>query len=533
MAYINQPRDTSKITTAEETIGLLYEELLPILPVLNKKMVSSNPTSDAFMIKHPDRIDWRIAVLHLKMSPEVLRVAIKQEGWDWKLACKMQRFPADIIDEHGHLMDWDDVQKFQILTPNIIKSTHDIIDFKVILQVQGYPSETLEFIVMFLKKKYPNAVPEIVRLMVENQKLSEEFMEQHIDLIPSGPMVQKQTMGPKFVQTHFARFQMDQLVRFQKLSVDFMDEHFDKMDPLAILTYQRNLPMTFIRKHSAAFPPGAVFKYQNPDLAYFHENNSQVDWNVLQQRACSSTHYKLPTLIVDTEVSTMILEKVDWNQVSNIMLTDDFVMNNRKKLNMLRVLMTSPLQQTTLDALGLNPIEMVFALKYQTLASPNWKKQHEADTLWWDWSPAEEYVRDMPHESIEAFDEYAKNIKWSAVLKQYKFPEWVLERYSKNMDWYSISRYQTLSSAFIQRHLMKLDLTYIAQYQKLNESFIMLNREILQWNLISRHQVVSTQMASQCAELIDVEELEKNKNMNFAEVEAIIQIVSTQGKTAK
>lgn len=531
MAYQDQSRDTSKITTAEETVGLLYEELLPLLPVLNKKMISSNTTSDTFMIKHPDRIDWRIAILHLKMSPEVLRVAIKQEGWDWKLACKMQQFPADIIDEHGHLMDWDDVQKYQILTPNIIKSMHDIIDYKIILQVPGYPSDTLEFIVMFLKKKYPNALPEIIRLMVNNQKLDEAFMENYIDMIPLDTLVEKQVMSDKFIRANLTRFSIDRLVRFQKLTTEFMDEHFDKMDALAILTYQRNLPMTFIRKHTNAFAPGAVFKYQNPDLAYFHENNSAVDWNVLQQRACSSTHYKLPTLEVDAEVSTMILEKVDWNQVSNIMLSDDFVICNRKKLNTLRVLMTTPLRQETLDAIGLNPIEMVFALKYQTLASANWKKQHETDTFWWNWSPAEEYVRGMPHDSMEFFDDYAKNIKWSAVLKQHKFPEWVMERYNKNMDWYAVSRYQNLSSSFIQRNLMKLDLTYIAQYQKLDATFIMFNRDILQWNLISRHQVITTQMAAECPSLIDVEELEKNKNMNFAEVEAIIQIVSSAQKS--
>lgn len=535
MAYQYQdvPRDTSKITTAEETVGLLYNELVPILPVLRPKMISSNKTSDDFMIKHPDRIDWRIAVLHLKLSPEVIRVAVKQESWDWKLACKMQQLPADTMDEYGHLMDWEDVQKYQVLTPNVIKGMHDIIDFRVILQVPGYPSETLEFIIMFLKKKYPNALQEVVRLMTTHQKLDDAFLENFLDMVPLDILVERQTLSDKFIRANFKRLSMDRLVRFQKLSVEFMEEHFGEMDPMAILTYQRNLPMTFIRKHSAVFPAGAIFRYQNPDLAYFHENNASVDWNVLQQRTCSSTHYKLHPLAVEPEVSNMILEKVDWNQVSTIMLSDDFVVNNQKKLNMLRVLTHSPLKQETLDALGLNPIEMVFALKYQTLPSANWKKQHENDTFWWNWTPAEEYIRSMPHDAMELFDDYAKNIKWSAALKQHKFPEWVLERYSKNMDWYSVSRYQTLSSAFIQRNLVKLDLTYIAQYQKLDDSFIMFNREILQWNLISRHQVITTQMAHQCASLLDTEEMEKNKTMTYSEIEALIQIISTHGKESQ
>jgi hypothetical protein len=82
-------------------------------------------------------------------------------------------------------------------------------------------------------------------------------------------------------------------------------------------------------------------------------------------------------------------------------------------------------------------------------------------------------------------------------------PEEFIERNKDLVNWEYISRYQKLSEEFIERNKDLVDWEYISRYQKLSEEFIERNKDLVDWICISIYQKLSEEFIERNKDLVD------------------------------
>jgi len=77
-----------------------------------------------------------------------------------------------------------------------------------------------------------------------------------------------------------------------------------------------------------------------------------------------------------------------------------------------------------------------------------------------------------------------------------------IERNKDLVDWDCISKYQKLSEEFIERNKDLVNWDWISKYQKLSEEFIERNKDLVNWDWISMYQKLSEEFIERNKDLV-------------------------------
>jgi len=102
---------------------------------------------------------------------------------------------------------------------------------------------------LVLVEEYPEYLKYLDWILIcEYQKLSEPFIEKHIDKLDWYCISLKQKLSESFIEKHSERLNWECISRYQVLSEPFMIKHKDKIDWKYIIIYQK-LSEEFIEKY--------------------------------------------------------------------------------------------------------------------------------------------------------------------------------------------------------------------------------------------------------------------------------------------
>lgn len=510
------------MTDPFKTIGEKHEELNPILPVLKKSLISSNETSDKFMIDHPELIDWTLACKYQKLSENVIRQCAKYINW--KIAAQTQIIPSDVIDENMHRMNWDDIQKYQVISIDIIRKYWDILDVELLLVFQKYGTDVLEFI---LSKIDEIDKRKCIDLMTKEQILDDVFIYKHQTYLDMNLLVKWQKLTTQFIQTNWDSIDKSALVRYQTLSPDIIRKRYKSFNSHDLIQYQE-IPIDVIMDDPSQFPVKMVCQYQQPNAQYIRAHGNDIDWDILKKRVYAPCYLRLQPLKLYDELQDIIFTRINWIQISDLPLDEQFIGKYSSDLNMIRVLKTCKLSEMFVTRTKLNPIERWVVYIFQTTLSPKWRKEHNHWLEWWNQPDSRSAYENMSSESKNEFVTlFSSRIKWNIFLKNKILPEWVLEIFIEHLNWYWVSRRQILSITFIQKHIDKMDSSFVCEYQTLTEQFLFDNRDILMWDIVCIYQNIPVSLARQIPAYIDSDAIRHNKKMTSQAIEEVLSIITS------
>lgn len=506
---------SDNIKFATETLGKTYDELRPILHTLKKNMISSNLTSDEFMIKFPDLIDWTIACRSVQLSNEVIRQVCNQDGFDWKVAVIIQNIPTDVLEEHMDKVDWEDVQKHQVLSMQFIRNHRDAVNIDLILKSKQYPQETLN---LFMSDSNPNSVYNLLKIIVEFQKPTEEFFTQHWDLIDKSLLLKKHKLSSEFIQTHIQDFDINELTLTQELPDDLLIERLSQIQP-DILSKVK-LPETILLERIATFNCLDVALYQNITPAVYaylkQQVNTTIDKTLFDNRI-KSTKYGP---IEDATVRQSIIDTIqNWNEISyGKDLPVEFIKEFHSKLNMRAVVNNTKMTPDDVITLKLNSIERYMWYIQQTDA--NIKNNYSTYEFWWDDTNSYDIIHKMEQaEQVAFIDLFLKNSNMVQIIKSQQLPVWLLELMVSKIDWYWVCRCQKMSDETVNKFLQYIDPTYLVEYQQLSEEFLVNNKDILMWDLVCKHQMITPRIIKELNSYINIDSLKLNKTMTCVDID--------------
>lgn len=521
-----QVQNSESIAFATESLGKTYEELGPIMHTLKKNLLSSNDTSDEFMVKHSEMIDWVIACRSLILSPEVIRQVCGLKEFDWKVAVQTQTIPNDVLEENMHKMDWGDVQKNQELSVDFIRDHKDAINIELVLKSRKYPQEVLNLIVSDCT---PNNLPNLLRLIVTYQTIDEQFMLQHWEFLNRDILAAKQTLSPEFITSHIADFNVNTLAMYQKLPEAIIISQFDKIQPSILI--KMPLPGTILMEHFSKFNTTDIAKYQNitPGVLEQLKKSMSVEQCaiILRNRVINHTAHKLPPL-VNIAVREQCIESMNWEEISMLKLSVDFIRAHVNQLNMFNIASNSDLSIEDVTLIKMNTIERYVWWTKQS--SDIVKKTCDTYEYWWTHNSSEADVMTLSQTDHNIFvGLFQKHSNLVQIVKNHTLPEWFLELMVSKLDWYWVCRIQKLSNTIITKYINLIDPTYLVEYQMLSEDFIIANKDILMWDLVSKHQIITERMVNDCSDYIDIAALETNKVMK--NVPEIILMIRSRNPT--
>lgn len=508
----------NNIKFATETLGNTYEELRPILHILKKNIISSNTTSDDFMIKCTDLIDWTVACRSVQLSENVIRHACNQDGFDWKVAVVIQSIPTDVLEEHMDKVDWEDVQKNQVLSLQFIKNHKDAVNVELILKSKQYPQETLNY---FMGDSNPNNVYNLLNIMLTYQKPNEEFLEQHWDLIDKDVLLKNQKLSEEFIRKHLQDFDINTLASTQELPEDILVDQVKNIQKNILSKI--NLPEPILMEHISLFDEFDVIKYQNITrlvYGYLKNNNDKIDTELFNYRIKSREFKPIENKeIRDTIINTF----QNWEQISyEKNLNIEFIKEFQSKLKMRVVVNNTTLTSDDIAQLNLNSIERYMWFIQQK--DVNIKNDHLSFEFWWEDDSAQEVISQMSDLEKSAFIElFRDNSNLVQIVKTHQLPVWVLELMKDEVSWYWVCRYQKMSSETIDSFIQYIDPTYLVEYQNLSEEFIMKYKDILMWDLVCRYQIITPRIIRELNNYIDIDSMKLNKVMTCVDIDNCIR----------
>ena len=268
-------------------------------------------------------------------------------------------------------------------------------------------------------------------------------------------------------------------------------------------------------QNEGSFPPNLVFKYQNPNVEYMASHPHDIDWNILQKRYCAPSVYSLPPLDFDACGPTFynqLLEKINWELVSDMVLEEDFILRHSEKINMTRVLSRCHVGEDFHEKIDLNCIQRWY-LHRNPYFNKKWKEEHNF-SIWWADTNARKIYADLPQETRDDFRcDFITSVKatggWTEWMKKNNAPCWLLEEVFDFLDKFWLARTQKLTTEFVKLHMGELDMDYVVSNQRLDDTFLIEFRDFLSWDRICKSQFITNEMVTHCYTFMDPEDFEK------------------------
>ena len=172
----------------------------------------------------------------------------------------------------GTFQDWTRISQYQKLSEEFIREHKDLVNWTRISQYQQLSEE---FIIEH--KDLVNWT-----CISEYQKLSEEFIREHKDLLNWTRISQFQQLSEEFIVEHKDLVNWNNISAYQKLSEEFICEHKDLVNWTRISIYQQ-LSEEFIHEHKDLVDWTRISQFQQLSEEFIHEHKDLVIWLNISQ----------------------------------------------------------------------------------------------------------------------------------------------------------------------------------------------------------------------------------------------------------
>ncbi len=446
--------------------------------------VSSNQDlSEEFIREFKDKIDWEYISSYQKLSEEFIREFKDKVDWCW--VSMHQKLSEDFIREFADKLDFLGIlnnqklseefkKEFKLLKEGSIpkeKKMHEntIADIKKICEKSNIQyDETLseDFI-----KTFKDDVNWCWLSTYKN--LSEDFIREFADCVNWIYISEAQNLSENFIREFKDRVSWDKISKHQILSENFIREFKYKVDLNNILQNQK-LSESSIRK----FQNSIDWCYLCPKSftnEIFVEFKDKIRSQVLHHRyiyefSWNNQHLLLKNLQeifnekVASDIKTICLKKKVASDIKTICLKENLQFDNISLEEFVNKLDWIEISETKLSE------DFLKFFKDKL----DWKVVSRTQTL------------------SEAFiNEFEKKVCWYWICRKQKLSENFIKNNITKIDWIGASFNQILSEGFINEYQDKVDWVGISCNQKLSEKFILDHHTKVHWQGISIHQKLS------------------------------------------
>ena len=105
-------------------------------------------------------------------------------------------------------------------------------------------------------------------------------------------IVETQKLPEEFIDENFDKFDVDLLVECQNLSLKFIDKYKNEFNWDLVSQYQR-LTESFIEEHEDRINWSLISKYQNISSKFIRKYEDKIDWYEIIERVTNKSHYPL------------------------------------------------------------------------------------------------------------------------------------------------------------------------------------------------------------------------------------------------
>ena len=141
--------------------------------------------------------------------------------------------------------------------------------------------EEIKDIEKFFDKNINNFIVDYYSL-INNQKLSEEFIDKYKDKVDWFWVSKYQTLSEKFIEKHSDKIDWFWVSKYQTLSEGFIEKYKDKIDWFYISQYQK-LSEEFIEKYCDKVDWDYISKYQKLSEKFIEKYSNKVYWGYISR----------------------------------------------------------------------------------------------------------------------------------------------------------------------------------------------------------------------------------------------------------
>jgi len=536
-------------------LGLTFEEIQEIFPVLKEKMVSTNPTSDAFMIKHPNFIEWDLACRYLTLSDTVQRACSK--FMNWQIAVRFQQIPRDVLEANMEKMDWNNILQYQKLEVEFLNNYIELMtptSMNLIFRYQSPPLTWLRDRLRDAQRHSDELYKSLLKTVAQYQEISEPFIAMFINDMNIHTLLAHQTISTNFIRDHKDTFNMNLVMQYQTLDADFIREFYDTLDRTHLIQTQI-IPVDILAEHPDHFTIEQLCRYQPVTMELLETVQAITDETIKSQcRDMFVSRYvqinktykpfvhtgDIPAN-VERYMENMINEMDMWTNISQKQLGEDFIAKYNKHISLIHVFSNkeSTFTESVITKLAengrtLDVIEMYVFMFYQGKnTSQAFKDQHVDALDWWKFSNLIENIpSSLQNETNMSFFKtiVGQNTDFNHMVRHEKLPEWFMDMFASYLDWWKIPHYQlNLSTEFVIRHMSEqplIDIEQVCIYQTLTAEFIRQYADFLPWDTVSHWQPLTIDIVKEFYNYIQIDELESNKHINPILKEEIIKTIN-------
>lgn len=222
--------------------------------IIWKEFCGENHLSEKFMEKYIQYIDFESVCRYQKLSEEFIEKY--KNKVDWRNISKYQSLTEEFIEKYKDKVDWYYICSHQIMSEEFMDKMHDylIIDNVIIKHkklkewfIDKYLDDMNIFTLLINQRLKINYIfklmkkinfkiyseEEIMRCLLEKQKVNEQFIIEYIDIMdkyslcwPSIACDQK--LSEEFMDKYSDKLEWSYIARHQKFSLEFYNKHIEK-----------------------------------------------------------------------------------------------------------------------------------------------------------------------------------------------------------------------------------------------------------------------------------------------------------------
>jgi hypothetical protein len=291
-------------------------------------------------------------------------------------------------------------------------------------------------------------------------------------------IVQNQKLSEDFIIENLYRLDWDLLVRYQVLSEDFIIRCKLYVDWELVSQYQN-----FPNENKMIFKTDNILGKLSDDILTFTQS-ARMSNNMITLIIKHINYYKeylnhLPLCISCEHAKkpkpcAKYLNKVYDHE--SYKSTYEFLYKN-----LLTYQKLSPENIAQIQIYN-TPYSWNLVLQYQlnSVTDEIMTKHH----LELDWKLISQYQK----LSINSMIKFKKLLDWDLISQYQELSEEAFQKFDKKLNWKLISQYQKLSAESMSNFLKLLDLDLVAKYQDLSESWTVFNYYNIDWKSVMRHQ---------------------------------------------
>jgi len=254
-------------------ISRVVRDTPAISNLFNWNEIAKISLPDAFITEHSDDLNWDVLCKYQPLSMAIV------DKYDYLIKTKLHilvtntNLASDVFEFYADKMDWENAQKYQKFTPELLEHFRDSLDLVIVLQHQALPEQFIgELLEKIVVAKQWGPLRKYLTLVFTHQKVSSAFVnkfllietkvnddaslaenanpnQQPIIIVDLPIIIKNQKLSEDFLSAFCIPYiqARNEICRSQKLSSGFINTHFDQLDLRKLLKYQHMDELTLVR----------------------------------------------------------------------------------------------------------------------------------------------------------------------------------------------------------------------------------------------------------------------------------------------